>query len=356
MNCARPSPHRSTSREYYFSTRDLVLIAVASAAGGVLSTYVGYLGNLMNRAFAVPFGAGQWMAGLHVFWFVLARAIVGRTGAGALTGVLKGLVEMFSGSTHGLPILLVSAVEGALVDLVLLPFPRPSLGALCLAGAVSSASNVVVFQTMYFSGVSFGYVGLMILFAAASGAAFGGFFTRGVLDVVAGANLLRVAGGEKARSRNGERNPARMVIAIAMALLLASGAVYYYACVFRPFWNGPVCAVEGNVEKPYEFRPPDFEDVWATVRAELVGQVTYRPPADYEGVPLAAIVERAHPLPSAAKVRIMASDGYEAEYLLDDLLEQEDVILSVDGDTLSVVAPGYEGAYWVRMVTRISIE
>ena len=53
-------------KSYYFSTRDLALIAIVSAAGGVLSTYVGYLGNLMNRAFGVPFGAGQWMAGLHV--------------------------------------------------------------------------------------------------------------------------------------------------------------------------------------------------------------------------------------------------------------------------------------------------
>ncbi|HPQ02845.1 MAG TPA: ECF transporter S component, partial [Bacillota bacterium] len=91
-----PGPMR---KAYYFSTRDLVLIAAISAAGGVLSTYVGYLGNLMNKAFGVPFGAGQWMAGLHVFWFVFARAIVGRTGAASLTGILKGIVEMFAGST-----------------------------------------------------------------------------------------------------------------------------------------------------------------------------------------------------------------------------------------------------------------
>ena len=98
---------------YYFSTRDLVLIAATSAAGGVLSSYVGYLGNLMNRLFGVPFGAGQFMAGLHVFWFVLARAIIGRTGAGTLTGLLKGLVEFFAGSTHGAVVVLVSVVEGS---------------------------------------------------------------------------------------------------------------------------------------------------------------------------------------------------------------------------------------------------
>ena len=34
-----------------FGVRDLVLIALLAEAGGVLSTYIGYLGNLINRLF-----------------------------------------------------------------------------------------------------------------------------------------------------------------------------------------------------------------------------------------------------------------------------------------------------------------
>ena len=348
-------------RGYYFSTRDLVLIAAVSAAGGVLSTYVGYLGNLLNSAFGVPFGAGQFMAGLHVFWFVLARAIVGRSGAGALAGVLKGLVELFTGSTHGLPIVVVSAVEGVLVDLLSLPFVRPPLGAMCLAGAVSSASNVLVFQAMYFSGVSWGYVGLMVLFAATSGAVFGGYFTAGVLDVVETAGLLRpvemsTPGSAPGRRRRPGRRVARLGMTLVMIAALAGGAVYYYTQVFEPVPSSPRCKIEGKVARAYEYAPSGFRDEVVSVRAELVGQVTYVPEADYSGVPLAVILGRAGVDPSAASVRIIASDGYEAIFSVRDIAEHTNVLLCQDGETLRIVAPGFEGAFWVRMVSRIRVE
>ncbi|NLL21914.1 MAG: sulfite oxidase, partial [Firmicutes bacterium] len=36
-------------RKYYLSNRDLLVIAVLSGIGGIMSTYIGYLGNLVNR-------------------------------------------------------------------------------------------------------------------------------------------------------------------------------------------------------------------------------------------------------------------------------------------------------------------
>ena len=89
-------------RRYHFSTRDLVTIAILASLGGGLSMYIGYLGNLVNRIFGVPFGAGQFMAGLHVIWIVLAIGLTKRKGAGTITGVLKGFVELFLGGTHDL--------------------------------------------------------------------------------------------------------------------------------------------------------------------------------------------------------------------------------------------------------------
>ena len=44
----------SGRKDYYFSNRDLLVIAVLSGIGGVMSTYVGYLGNLLNRLFGCP--------------------------------------------------------------------------------------------------------------------------------------------------------------------------------------------------------------------------------------------------------------------------------------------------------------
>jgi len=65
----------TASPRYYLTTKDLVTIALLSALGGVLSTYIGYLGNLINHMLGVPFGAGQFLAGMHVLWIVLAVGI-----------------------------------------------------------------------------------------------------------------------------------------------------------------------------------------------------------------------------------------------------------------------------------------
>ncbi len=345
---------------YYFSTRDLVLIAATSAAGGVLSSYVGYLGNLMNRLFGVPFGAGQFMAGLHVFWFVLARAIIGRTGAGTLTGLLKGLVEFFAGSTHGAVVVLVSVFEGIIVDLVLLPYRRPSrppAAAMGLAGGLASASNVLVFQGLFFSGVSLGYIALMLAFAFMSGAVFGGVFTAGVLEAAAVAGLLKIPGdgGHRAQTRK-PRSAALLLFSAVLALTLAGGAVYYFTSVKVSFADGPAVAVQGNIERPYEYREESFSREVITVRAELVGQVTYVPPADYSGVPMGRILEYARPKASAARLRAIGSDGYEAIFDLSAAMDQPDLIVHFDGEDYRIVAPGWDGAFWVRKLARLVVD
>lgn len=68
--------------KYYFSTRDLLTIAILASLGGVMSTYVGYVANVINRLVGVPFGAGQVVAGLHILWIVLILAITGKKGLG----------------------------------------------------------------------------------------------------------------------------------------------------------------------------------------------------------------------------------------------------------------------------------
>ena len=100
------------------NTREIATIAVLSSLGGALSTFVGYLGNIINMSLGIPFGAGQFLAGLHVFWLVLIRALVPRNTAGTFGGLLKGLIELFTGGTHGIVIVLVSLIQGMLIDVV----------------------------------------------------------------------------------------------------------------------------------------------------------------------------------------------------------------------------------------------
>jgi len=137
------------SKKYYFSTKDLVTIAILSALGGVLSTYIGYLGNLINRLFGVPFGAGQFMAGLHMFWIVFAIGMLNKKGTGTFVGILKGLVEFLSGGKLGLFAIVLTGIQGLLADISFLPFKKDSSTGYIIAGGISTAANVFIFQLFF---------------------------------------------------------------------------------------------------------------------------------------------------------------------------------------------------------------
>ncbi len=121
-------------------------------------TYINAIGDVMQSILGVA-GTTQWAAGLHVVWQTPAVGLTGRVGAGMLTGILKGVVEVLTGNTHGVIVPLVNVVAGLLVDAVFLLFRRegPAVG-LPVGGAIASASNVFVFQL--FSGAARRRVGL----------------------------------------------------------------------------------------------------------------------------------------------------------------------------------------------------
>jgi ABC-type thiamin/hydroxymethylpyrimidine transport system permease subunit len=349
-----PAESAAGERRYRFDVRDLVLIALLSAAGGVLSTYIGYLGNLINRLFGVPFGAGQLIAGLHIVWPLLARALVGRFGAGTLTGLTKGAVELFTGGTHGVVILLVSAVEGLFVDLGLGLTRRRSLLLTMLTGALASASNVVVFQTIYFSGVSAGFLWGMVLLPLVSGAVFGGYLAWDMERLLMSSRILRPAPASPPCPRRVARWRLAGILALVLAFLV--GAVCFYLGVYDPFAAKGTAVVSGSVAAPFTFAYHDWQAEAVSVRAELRGSATYVPPTDYTGVPVRLLLARAAPMPGSTSVRVIAADGYEARFPLGDLTGTSDVILTLEGGALRLIAATQDGASWVRQVVQIVVE
>jgi len=339
------------SRRPRLDIRDLVLIALLAAVGGVLSTYIGYLGNLVNRLFGVPFGAGQLIAGLHVLWPLLARLLIGRFGSGTLTGLLKGVVEFFSGGTHGIVIVLVSLIEGMLVDSGLGVLRRRSLPLTMLTGAVASASNVFIFQSIYFSGVSMMFILAMAGLSFISGALLGGYLSWDVERLLVNSRIVR---RELTSPRRGGRWW-RHAATLAVVLGLLGGGVFYYLSVFDPFTDAATARIEGRVEAPFVFRFDEWEADAVTVRAELRGSTMYVPERDYRGVPLAALLRSARPKPDAAALRVIASDGYEASFDLGAVLARDDIVLALDDEGLRLIAPGHDGATWVRRVTRVVV-
>ncbi len=353
---------------YRLTTKDLVTVALLSALGGALSTYIGYLGNLVNHIMGVPFGAGQFLAGLHVLWIVLAVGITGKKGVGTTTGLLKGTVEFFLGSTHGVIIIAVSLVQGILVDTFLFTDRAKKSRSVIiygLAGAVAAASNVIVFQSVFFSGVPWIMILMLCLLAAASGVIFAGWLPIEMLatleraGIVEGKNGIVVDDlGRAVRPASDRKLPrgavVSMVMVIAFLAVFTVGAVYYFFAIYRLPGQTSI-DVEGSVAVPFDFAYGDFEGNETTISAELNGAVTHIAMKNYTGIPLRDVLERASPNATATRVDVIGGDGYSAPFSLSSVMADPELLIIVENGNYRLVAANYDGAYWVEEIVTIEV-
>ena len=343
--------------------RELVTIAILSSLGGAVSTFVGYLGNMINLALGVPFGAGQFMAGLHVFWLVLVRVLVPKKGAGAFGGLLKGLTELFTGSTHGIVIVIVSLVQGMIIDFaaVVGGDPRNTTTSRLfwwLTAGISAASNVIVFQMLYFEGVSWLYIIVISILAFCSGIIFAGYFAWETLEFIKETGIIST-NFVSLRSNSFQKSKNRLIIrnlpAIALVLFLSIGSTYYVVAVAKTFADPYSCEVTGLVEKPYTYHPSDFIGEEITLEAELQGAYTYIPPTNYTGILILIILERAIILSEASGLQVRARDGYTINFELDQAMTDNRLLLSEAEDGLWLIAAEYDGSLWVKQVTTLEV-
>ncbi len=341
---------------YHFSTKDLVTIALLSALGGGLSTYIGYLGNLINRMVGVPFGAGQFMAGLHVIWIVLAVGITRKKGVGTATGLLKGMVELFLGGTHGVVILVVSLVQGLLVDIVLFKDSTKesrNMVPYSIAGGISAASNVIIFQLFFFAGVPMILILMLSMLAFGSGMIFGGYISLQMMDSLEQGGLIHRTIKPK-DERPAYIKYASIVVTVIFLIAFTVGGVYYFNNVYvSP--GAEEINVTGNVNNEYTFVYDEFSENEVTISAELIGSVTYVPEQNYTGIPLSIILAHSEPLDNSSRVRVISTDGYSAIFNHQEITGNS-VIISYHDRQYNVVADGFDGAYWVKDVYEIRVE
>jgi energy-coupling factor transport system substrate-specific component len=362
-------------------------MAVLAAVGGVMSAYVGYLGVMLNKLVGTPFGAGQFLAGLHVLWMVLAVVMTNRVGAATSAGLLKGTVEMLAGSSKGVLVILLSVVAGLIVDAVWALAPRRGVYAAALAGGLATCSNVIMF--LLFTSTYQGLVWLFLILLAVSfvsGVLFAGLLVWNIAGTLDHAGILvRAPGFDPGTASTGPpvmanggtrertwRSMAGIVVTVAAAVLLFGGALAYYVVTVddvASMREGTV-SVEGAVQAPYEFQLEEFEDEFVTVEAELQGEFTHVPMQEYTGVPLARILERASPGGGADQVRVVGADGYgeQLAFDLEDVMDpatEEDYLLVEEHGTLSdggtgdyyrMVCRDLDGGWWVRWVVLVTVE
>lgn len=340
------SEENSTKQRFYFSTRDLLIMAVLAALGGVASTYINTLGDAVEAFLGFP-GATQWAAGLHVVWIVLAIAITGKPGTGVVIGALKGAVELMSGNSHGVIVLLVDLVAGLLVDFGFLIFKnKKSLLPYLVAGGLASGSNVLVFQifaTLPENIVAASAILILFLAAFVSGVVFSGLVPYLVINALVKAGAVRVMVQTKKSRKIG------WYILLAVFVIAALLTVYLRSTLMGP----SLIEISGDVSNPYAFPTNAFGLKKVTRQMAYKGVVT-----EYSGYPVKDIIAYADPSDSADTLLIQASDGYAFLIGYDELGTNDNILIVQNGTgkhaSMDIVGPESSKA-WVRNVTLLSV-
>lgn len=344
---------RPKKAQYYYETSDLVIIALFCALGGILSTFVGYLGNLINNIIGIPFGGGQIIAGLHVFWIVLIYLLTDRKiGVAFIAGILKGFVEFFSGSAHGILVVLISSTQGLIIEIVLIIFLASNRKIIIsLASGLASVSNVLVQQLLFFnSQIPPLLIAVIGIISFGSGFLLGGLFPIAIFHLFKKSTILNW--------RKLPKSPKQLkyIQAIRVSIIIVLVICEIGIFSFLASQNRFSAQITGDIYNPYTYYPADFLDRQVTVEAELVGDVTYEPLKNYTGVPLFIIIETADPTSDFYIVIILASDGYQVEFNSTEIQNDKSLIITMEANGLRLVANNFHGSYWIQKVNRIEIQ
>lgn len=329
---------------YYFSTRDLLMMAALAALGGVSSTAVNALGDAVQAALGFA-GTTQWAAGIHVLWLVLAVGLTRKSGAGTVTGLLKGAVELLSGNTHGLLVLLIDLAAGLLVDFAVLPFRRKdALLPLMLAGGLASASNVFVFQLFAAAPEDvLRYIWALAALAFGSGVVLAGLLGFSLLQALRRAGVVKDQPAA-AVSRLG------YALFFAVMIVVAGGLGLYVSAMLK---GAPAVEIVGEVDAPYRYEADKSAIRARQMELEINGMTR-----QFTGVPLRDVLALAHPRPNAASALVTATDGYSFFISMREIGENEQLILAQrgKGDDLSYEIAGAENQKaWVRGLKEIRL-
>ncbi len=192
-----PAKDKSKKSSYYYDTSDLVIIALFASLGGVFSTFIGYLANLVRYTVGIP-KIGQIFAGLHILWFVLVFLLTNRkVGSVVLCGIIKGFIELFSASHLGILVLYISTGEAIVFEVIFFSFfaliksKRLLHLEIAVAAGFAAVSNIILqLNTFLGSALSFELFLLIIALCFISGVGFGGYLGQMLFHLFQQSHLL----------------------------------------------------------------------------------------------------------------------------------------------------------------------
>jgi energy-coupling factor transport system substrate-specific component len=340
------SQDKFRNRDLYFTTRDLLIMTVLAAMGGVASTFINTLGDAIQATLGFA-GGTQWAAGLHVIWIVLAVGILRKPGTGIFIGILKGLVELLSGNTHGVIILLVNLVAGLLVDFWFLVF-RKKMNILpyLVAGGIATGSNVLVFQifaTLPENILGYSAVAILFLVALVSGVIFAGIIPYGLVTALSKGGIVFMP------NQPIEKRRMSWFIVFGAAIL-----AIIFAMFLRGMLTGPQeIQITGAVNRPFNFPSNDLDVDQVNKIMDYRGVMT-----EYRGYPLLYIIQYAQPVSLADTILLQASDGYAFLISFEELKTNPNILLVQNGKGVNAsfdIVGTVSSKAWVRNLEKITV-
>jgi energy-coupling factor transport system substrate-specific component len=336
---------RIMKKGYYFTTKDLLFIAGFSAIGGLASTYVNMIGDFFQSLLGFA-GTTQWAAGLHILWILLAVGIVNKPGTAVLTGILKGIVELLSGNTHGVLVLIVDVVAGLIVELVFfLPMINKFMKSI-IAGGLAAMSNVFVFQI--FASVPADSLAFWSMLAVAGMALLSGIVFGGILSHLVLKNLAKT--GIIAPDLAKSKTKWFKVGFVLFGILICAVSAFVYLQISK---GEGVIIISGNVATQQSFNAQNTDLSEITIESSLQGMA-----GTYSGYPLKQIISTAGPGEGADLILVTATDGYSYFITMDEVNTNPNLVLAVEGEgseaSYSVVGAENSKA-WVRGVKEVVV-
>ena len=336
------------NKSYYFTTRDLMMMAALAAMGGIASTYINIVGDFFQSLLGFA-GTTQWAAGLHIIWIMLAAALINKPGAATATGIIKGFVELLSGNTHGLLVLIIDIAAGLIIDLILLPQREKKPGLLfLLAAGLSSASNILIFQ--FFASIPKDILTFLAILISSSvsfisGVVFGGILVKGLLASLGKIGLYSVPQKEPLS----QKKFWPVIIGIT-AMLLAFGSGWFY---FRQQASAQRISIVGDVSNPYEFPDEANKIPEVEIQAELNGVSR-----GYKGYRLSEIVDFAQPKNNSGIIQVTATDGYSFFISIEEAYSNANLIISqqkTGNNSVFNIVGAKSSKAWIRGVSEIKL-
>jgi len=137
-------------KKYYFSTFDLVLMALIAGIGGVINGSFMYTFIQPFKPLFTFLGPVSWvpLSGLYVVWPIIIRLLIRKRGAATLYGLIQGFVEMLAGNRLGPWAILFAGTEGFFIDFGFALFKEKTKLFSSLLGA--ALANLVAGEIYFF--------------------------------------------------------------------------------------------------------------------------------------------------------------------------------------------------------------